>query len=261
MINKESNIPVFDFERVFSTEDYLYFYEDALSNERTDKEVNFLVKELKLDMPLKILDLACGHGRHANKLAELGHGVIGVDTNKRFLEIAKEDAKQKRVNVEYIVADMRKILFTFKEEFDRVLLLFTAFGYFGDKDNFIVLKNVANVLKIGGMFCFDTLNRDTLLKRFSPDVVVEKGNDLMIDRRAFDPLTGRLYNKRIMIRNGKRKDASFFVRLYNFTEIKDQLNRAGLEIHKVYEDWNAKPFTTESWRMIIVAAKKGRCEL
>lgn len=256
MTSKESNKPVFNFEGVFHTEDYLYFYEEVLSDERTDRDVNFLVRELKLDKPLKILDLACGHGRHANKLAELMHRVIGVDINKGFLKIAKEDAKQKRVNPEYIKADMRKI--SFKEEFDVALLLFTAFGYFNDEDNFNVLKNVAKALKIGGMFCFDTLNRDTLLKCFPPDVVVEKGRDLMIDRRAFDPHTGRLYNKRIMIRDGMRKDASFFVRLYNFTEIKDLLNRAGLEIHKVYENWNAKPFTTESGRMVIVAAKSGK---
>lgn len=105
------------------------------------------MRELELDKPMKILDLACGHGRHANRLAELGHSVTGVDITSGFLEIAKKDAQERGVSVEYVQGDMREI--SFKEEFDRVLLLFTAFGYFEDEENFKVLENVAQALKPG----------------------------------------------------------------------------------------------------------------
>lgn len=253
MTHEDSNKPVFDFEAVFEPEDYLYFYQDALTEERTKREIEFLVKELELDKPMKILDLACGHGRHANRLAELGHNVTGVDITSGFLEIAKKEAKEKGVSVDYIMEDMRKI--SFQKEFDRVLLLFTSFGYFEDDDNLKVLKNVANALKPGGLFCFDTFNRDVFLKNFLPCIVMEKGNDLMIDRNTFDSVTGRLYTRRIVIRNGKRKYKPFFVRLYNPTEIRDLLSKASLTICKIYEDWDAKPFTTDSRRIIIVAKK------
>ncbi|MGQ9465707.1 MAG: hypothetical protein ACUVQ4_08395, partial [bacterium] len=82
------------------------------------------------------------------------------------------------------------------------------------------------------------------------------GDYLIIDRNNFDSVTGRIYNKRIVIRNGKRKDMPFFVRLYNPTEIKDLLSRAGLNIHKIYEDWDGKTFTSNSRRMIIIAKKE-----
>jgi len=251
MTPKDFNI--FDFEAVFEPKDYLYFYEDALTEERTKREIEFLVKELELDKPMKILDLACGHGRHANLLAELGHSVTGIDITPGFLEIAKQEAKKKGVSVKYILGDMRKI--SFLEEFDRVLLLFTSFGYFTDQENFQVLKNVSNALKSGGLFCFDTFNRDVFLRHFLPYIVMEKGNDLMIDRNTFDSVTGRVYNKRIVIRNGKRKDKPFFIRLYNPTEIRDLLKRAGLSIYKMYGDWVHKPFTSDSRRMIIIAKK------
>jgi len=256
MTHEDSDKPVFDFEAVFEPEDYLYFYQDALTEERTKREIDFLVKELELDKPMKILDLACGHGRHANRLAELGHSVTGVDSTLGFLEIAKKEAKEKGVSVGYIMEDMRKI--SFQEEFGRVILLFTSFGYFEDDDNFKVLKNVANALKPGGLFCFDTFNRDVFLKNFLPYIVIEKENDLMIDRNTFDSVTGRLYTKRIVIRNGKRKYKPFFVRLYNPTEIVDLLNRVGLRIYKMYGDWDSKPFTNESRRMMIIAKKEIR---
>lgn len=246
--------PEFDFEAVFEPDDYLYFYKDALTEEQTKREIEFLVKELELDKSIKILDLACGHGRHANRLAELGYSVTGVDVNQGFLEIAKKDAKDKGLTVEFTNNDMREI--TFKEEFDRVLLLFTSFGYFEDEDNLKVLKNIARALKLGGLFCFDTFNRDVFLKHFLPYIVVEKGSDLMIDQNTFDSVTGRLYNRRIVIRNGKKKDKPFFVRLYNPTEVSDLLSRAGFRIYKIYEDWDAKPFTSDSRGIIIIAKKE-----
>ena len=246
--------PEFDFEAVFEPDDYLYFYESASSLERIKKEIDFLVKELELDKSMRILDLACGHGRHANGLAELGYNVTGVDISQGFLEIAKKDAKDKRLSTEFIHNDMREI--SFKEEFDRVFLLFTSFGYFEDEENLKVIRNVANALKPGGLFCFDTFNRDVFLKYFLPYIVVEKGKDLMIDQNTFDSVSGRLYNKRIVIRNGKKKDKPFFVRLYNFTEIKDLLKREKLSIYKVYGDWGANLFTSDSRKMIIVGKKR-----
>ena len=49
----------------------MYFYGDMLTDERTEAEVGALVRMLELDTPKKILDLACGYGRHTNRLAAL----------------------------------------------------------------------------------------------------------------------------------------------------------------------------------------------
>jgi hypothetical protein len=87
-------------------------------------------------------------------------------------------------NGRYLKGDMRKI--KFGEEFDAVLLLFTSFGYFNDEDNFKVIENVAKALKPDGFFCFKTLNRGAILKGSLPYIVMEKGNDLMIDRKTIE---------------------------------------------------------------------------
>ena len=79
-----------NFEETFNPEEYLYFYRDTLTSERLKKEINFLVKYAELDRPLEILDLACGHGRHANALAQLGHKMTGIDITDGFLKLAKK---------------------------------------------------------------------------------------------------------------------------------------------------------------------------
>ena len=243
----------FDFKAVFEPNDYLYFYQAGLTEERTQKEVDFLVRELKLNKPMAILDLACGHGRHANRLAALGHNVTGLDITKGFLKIAKSDAKAKGIRVKYIHQDMRKI--KFKNEFDRVILMFTSFGYFEHKENFKVLKNVFRALKPNGMLSLDILNVDSLQKRFLPFIVIEKGKDLMIDRNTYDKTTGRFYNKRIVIRNGIRKDKPFFIQLYNRQKMSGLLKKAGFKSVRFFSDWDSKPFTRDSRRMIVVARK------
>ncbi len=44
---------------------YLYFYEDFIQEERTERECNFITDKCGLTAGDKILDLACGHGRHS----------------------------------------------------------------------------------------------------------------------------------------------------------------------------------------------------
>jgi 2-polyprenyl-3-methyl-5-hydroxy-6-metoxy-1,4-benzoquinol methylase len=89
----------FDLNAVFEVADYMYVYHDDLTDERSDAEVASLVKQLELDSPMKILDLACGFGRHANRLAALGHSVTGVDFMPGFLEIARKKAEEMGVKV------------------------------------------------------------------------------------------------------------------------------------------------------------------
>ena len=242
----------FDLEAVFEVEDYMYFYRDDLTDERSDAEVASLVELLELDSPMRILDLACGFGRHANRLAVLGHSVTGVDFTPGFLEIARQKAAEMGVQVDYRQGDMRQVGFV--EEFDRVLLLFTSFGYFEDDENAQVMENMARALKPGGLLGFDTPNRDVIVKDLSTSDVIEKDGDLMINRLSFDALTGRFHNRRIVIRNGVRKDKPFSIRLYNATEIRDLLNGVGLEVYKMLGG-DGQPLSVSSRRMVVVARK------
>jgi SAM-dependent methyltransferase len=148
---------------------------------------------------------------------------------------------------------MRKL--DFQDEFDCVLLLFTAFGYFEDNQNLDVLCRIARALRPGGRLIFDIHNRDVFMKGYQPDHIVEKNGDLMMDRHHFEMAEGRLYNRRIVIRNGMRREKPYFVRLYNPTEITDLLRRAGLQVTGLFGSWDGQPISSESRRMIVIASK------
>jgi SAM-dependent methyltransferase len=243
----------FNFDAVFEADDYMYFYRDMLSPEVADRQVDFLVQQLCMQPPMHILDLACGFGRHANRLAARGYQVTGIDRSDDFLEMARREAAGLGLQVDYRPGDMRSL--DCQACFDHALLLFTAFGYFDDQGNLDVLKRIARALKPGGRLVFDSINRDSFLKRMLPAIVTEKGADLMIDRSSFDSQTGRTTNRRIVIRDGVRRDKPFSVRLYSPTEIKSLLPLAGFELLGFYGDWDGTPLTAESRRMIVIAEK------
>jgi Methyltransferase domain len=72
---------------------YLREYADLITPERTITEVDFLENILPLDRGVRMLDLACGHGRHTIELARLGYTMTGQDLNALFLEEAARTAE------------------------------------------------------------------------------------------------------------------------------------------------------------------------
>jgi SAM-dependent methyltransferase len=252
MSQKPSASALFDLDSVFEVNDYLFVYQDDLTDERSEAEVNSLVKLLKLAAPMKILDLACGFGRHANRLAALGHSVTGIDYMPGFLEIARKRAAELGVQVDYRQGDMRRI--NFEEAFDRVFLFFTSFGYFEDDENELVIRNMACALKPGGYLMFDIPNRDVFLKDLPPAEVIEKEGDLLINRFSFDPFPGRFHNRRIVIRNGVRKDKPFSIRLYNATEICRLLDKVHLPNYELLGG-DEQPLSAASRRIVVIVQK------
>lgn len=243
-----------DVAGMFSVDDYLYFYSDYLTPERSTAETAAVVRLLEIDRPMRILDLACGFGRIANRLALLGHAVTGVEYQPGFLEIARREARLNRLDVEYIQGDMRQIDLP-PASFERALMMFNSFGYFPDEENLRVLKGIAQALAHGGLLGFDVAHRDGVLNDFHPHYVTEKDGSLLINRFSFDVQSGRLRNDRIVIRDGQRRDRPFSIRLYTLTEMRALLAAAGLELIDQYAEWDAAPLELSSPSMVIIARK------
>lgn len=253
--------PMEEIANAFAIDDYLYFHSDYLSPAHSDVETEAIYRLLQMEPALDVLDLACGFGRIANRLAARGQRVLGVEFLPGFLEIARFEARVLHADiqyangsVEYQQGDMRKI--NFSERFDRVLMIFNSFGYFSDAENRHVLANIARALRPGGLLGFDVAHRDGVLNNFHSDYVAEKDGNLLINRFTFDPLTAILRNERIVIRDGQRRDRPIAMRLYSATEIQDRLNEAGLEPVGFFEEWDGAALRMDSPSMVVVARKK-----
>lgn len=244
-----------DWDKIFNSEKYLYFYGDILTAERLKLELNFLIKYTKLNSSMKILDLACGYGRHSNALASLGHQVTGIDISKDFLDIAKREAYQSNLLVKYVQDDMRTIAYT--QEFDRVFVLFTSIGYFSDDENEKVFKNVYNALKKGGVFCFDAPTIYSLLGNCDFNVLnlIKKSNNYMIDQKMLDSTSKYCLTRRTISYKGLTSYLKYKLRLYNPEEIKTILQNIGFSNLNFYKDWTGSSLGNRPKKMIVVATK------
>ncbi|HEX6869724.1 MAG TPA: methyltransferase domain-containing protein [Micromonosporaceae bacterium] len=242
----------FDVAGVFG-HDYLYFYADRLADERSLAEVEVLWRLMQLAPGQHVLDLACGHGRIANRLAGRGCLVTGLDATEAFLDLARSDAASQGVDVEYLHGDMRALP-AWPSRFDAAISWFTAFGYFTDEENRRVLAEVARVLKPGGRFVIDINNRDWLVPNLQPDRVTERGDDLMIDRSRLDLLTSRVLTTRTTVRDGRVRRADYFVRLFAFPELRDWLLAAGFTKVDGFGD-EGGPLTPSSRRLLVLATR------
>ena len=242
--------PEFDTEGLFD-DDYLYFYElRDPTGERTDAEVDLIWRLLDLKPGMEVLDLACGHGRIANRLAQRGCAVTGLDVTQRFLHLARQDAAARAVHVEYTEGDMRSLPWT--ERFDAVVNWFTSFGYFSDDDNRRVLAQIAHSLKPAGQLAIEVNNYATIMRTYQDAIVLERDGDLMIDRHTFDPLTGRNHVDRTIVRDGAVRHVPFEVRMFTFPELRDWLLDAGLATVNAYGE-DGEPLSADHRRMIVVA--------
>ncbi len=242
--------PEFDAENLFD-KDYLALFAGPLE-ERSDAEADLIWQLLELRPGLRVLDLACGHGRIANRLAARGAEVTGLDFSEVFLQRARQDARERGVSVHYVQGDMRDL--PWQGNFDRVVSWFTAFGYFDDAQNRQVLAQVAAALKPGGQFGIELNNYAALMRGYLPSVVTEYDGALVIDQHRFEPLTGRSLVRRRIVRDGRVREIPFFTRLFTFPEFRDWLLSAGFSaVSGCGED--GAPLTAEHRRMITVAVR------
>jgi SAM-dependent methyltransferase len=207
---------------------------------------------LDLRPGMSVLDLACGHGELANRLASRGCRVTGLDSSAVFLDRARADAAAAGVSVEYVAGDMRQIPWTGR--FDRVINWSTAFGYFDDATNRAVLEGIVRVLRPGGRLAMDLDNLTTFLASYCPSrvVAVRDNGDMLVDRNHLDALTGRFEAERTVVRSGQARRVNFVKRLFGFPELRDWLLAAGFATAAGYGE-DGRPLTADHKRMIIVA--------
>jgi SAM-dependent methyltransferase len=235
---------------------YLPTHGDGLA--RAPAEAEFVLRALGLPPGSAILDLACGHGRHAVELAARGYEVAGLDLSRVLLTKADEAARARGVKVELVEEDMRRIPEAWAARFDAVMNVFTAWGYFAqDRDNEQVIEGVVRSLKLGGRFFLDVINREWVIRHFRDTQWSEEADGILaLERVKLDLRAGRSDSVRtFVLPDGRRFVRPVSVRLFTLAEVSGMFARHHLEIKAVYGGWGGEAYTMDSRRMIVVAER------
>jgi SAM-dependent methyltransferase len=221
----------------------------------TEQEVAFIVDVLRLPAGSAILDLYCGYGRHAIELAKRGFLVTGVDANEAFLAIAGQKAAEEKANVAFQHLDMREL--NYNGEFDAVINMFAAFGYFSDDENAAVLGKISAALRPGGHFLIDLLNREWMGRNNLNRYWRHPSGEYVLSYKV-ELQHGVAMMKRVLLNQatGAKIQSDFVLRAYSYEEMTSLLAKNGLTVSSSYGAFDARPYGPDAPRMILLAVKE-----
>lgn len=229
----------------FDTPYYHILYKDRNYRE-AQLFMDNLTHYLNLPEKAKVLDLACGKGRHSIYLNQLGFDVLGADLSTNSIEAAK---KNENNNLHFKVHDMRV---PFEEKFDAIFNLFTSFGYFeNDEDNLTTLKAIKESLSEYGFAVIDFMNVNQVLNTLVPEETkTVDGIDFHITRYLKE---GHIYKEIQFQDQGQDYHFTEKVKALTLTDFENLMEEAGIYLLDLFGDYKLKKFhKTESERLIMI---------
>lgn len=234
----------------FDTDYYHILYQDR-NDAEAKRFITNLTDFLKLPLESKVLDLACGTGRHSITLNELGYDVVGVDLSPNSI---KQASVHQNNRLSFIVHDMREVVPN--ETFDVVFNLFTSFGYFDDtSDNLKVLQSIHAMLSPKGILVIDFMNASKVIKELVTHEEKEQEGIVFNIERSYD---GQFIFKGIVFEDkGEEFHYTERVQAIKLENFENLLAETEFEILRTFGDFDLAPFDqNESDRLIIIAQKK-----
>lgn len=218
----------------------LYYHRDDAA---AKGEASFAARALGLAAGSRVVDVACGAGRHARALGALGLRVVGVDLSRDLLAEARDVVR--------VRADMRAL--PFRGAFDAATSFFTSFGYFDDAGNRAAMEGIAGALRPGGMLLLDFLNAVAVESHLVPESREERDGRKYHVRRRIDE--GRVVKDVVIEEEGLTLSYSESVRLYLHHDLIRLMKDAGLSAIASYGAFDGRDYTTDAPRCILVARK------
>jgi len=225
-------------------------YYHILYKDRNYREAQIFMDNLThyLNLPekAKVLDLACGKGRHSIYLNQLGFNVLGADLSENSIAEANKNSNE---TLHFKVHDMRE---PFEEKFDAIFNLFTSFGYFeSDDDNLTTLKAIKESLSEYGFAVIDFMNVAQVIETLVPEEVkTVDGIDFKIKRYVKD---GHIFKEIDFEDQGRKYHFTEKVKALTLNDFQQLMDEAGIFLLDIFGDYKLKKFhKTESERLIMI---------
>lgn len=232
-------------------------------------EMPFLQSQLKEAGATKVLDAACGTGKHVIALAKAGFTAAGADLSLGMVEHARKNAQSAEMDVRFEQAGFGQLARAFGSgTFDAVLCLGNSLPHLlTQEDLSSALADFANCLKPGGMVLIQNRNFDAVMKnrlRWMEPQAAREGDAEWIFQRFYDfePNGLLTFNvttlRRIGNDNWQQSISSAQLRPLLSAEMRPALESAGFELVTFFGDLGGSPFDPASSGNLVIQAQRGK---
>lgn len=228
--------------------------------EDTERQVDFLIRTLNLGGSEKILDLACGFGRHALALARRGFDVTGVDITPDYVQFANETAKREGLSAQFFCSDIREV--SYEQTFNLILNMADgAVGYLeNDAENAKIFEVVSRALKPGGKHFMDIMNGAYAQSHFPCKRWDAGEKGITLSAFEWDSASRTMLYGQLDYKYGESLTRPEFsegnpIRLYTLEEIIEIYSRLGLCVVDSFADFTGKPSSPNDIQLLISSVK------
>ena len=210
--------------------------------------IDNILKKINIEPNSKILDLACGTGRHSIYLSKKGFDVVGIDKSKKNIITAKKNENKKLI---FFQQEMTKDI---NMQFNAIFNFFTSFGYVDHKYNYDTIENISKNLKKGGLFIIDFLNQKIVRKNI---VEYEEKNIENINFNIHRYIENNYIIKEISFKHNKTKyNFKERVMLLDLKDFENYFNKNNLKIIDIYGNYKLSSFDINKSPRLILISKK-----
>jgi 2-polyprenyl-3-methyl-5-hydroxy-6-metoxy-1,4-benzoquinol methylase len=226
---------------------------------------------------IKVLDLCCGIGTHAISLANDGYTVVGFDLSQHCLLKAEQLANKNELGekrVRFHQGDLRQVFDILSEkgetDFNAILSIGNSFGYYGEKEDLQLLKDLNDLASSNCILILDVINREWLAKHCSPYGFSQISQTVQMDaKRKLNPETSFVESEWKFYQTGgirmdKNNSTTRFLfslrwgfRTYSLDELRELLDKSGWKAVESFSSISSlAPLANDSYHIVLIGTKK-----
>ncbi len=231
------------------------------NEEFINRSVDWIISRFGIWKNTRVADFGCGMGSYAIRLSEKGADVTGVDFSETFIQYAKEIAKQKGLDINYV--QQNYLEFETEDRFDLITLLLCDFCALNPSQRRTMLKKFYKFLKPGSSVLIDVYSLNAFNQReesetyeysrrdgfWSPENYYCFQNTFKYDEEKV------ILDKYTIIEEKRTRTVYNWLQYYSEDSLRKEFEENGFTVEGFYSDVTGTPISSESLEIVIVAKK------
>ena len=213
-----------------------------------ERSFDWITEAFELNEASRVIDLGCGPGLYANRLARRGVKVTGVDISPRSIEYAREQAAKDGLEIDYRLGDYLEI--ELEPGYDLVTMIMCDFCAFSPEQRARLLRRAGELMAPGGAFLFDVYS-EAYYQTWDENVAF--GESMMDGFWSAEPYFGFLHTfrydqakvaleKYYIVERDRQTEYFNWFQHYSLASLTAEVEAAGLVVAESYGDVAGEPF-------------------